>query len=253
MIIRPRAASAAIFAAVVAFVALIVPAMAEYPGGTGWDPTSHGNDFWLNYLCDLERTVAIDGRPNAVGSVLAQAAILLLASGMLPFWWVLPRRFPRSARLGRAARALGLAALPGIVAVALLPSDRFASCHPFTMLFAGLPGLAAAACAALGLAREERLDGAVAGLAWATVLTSSLDFVLYLRQLASTGPGPTALSILERASLLMVLAWMCAVAWRMRQPRVTVQRAAHPRAVGCTPGVDPAGMAWPSLQCHPNR
>ena len=46
--------------------------MAEYPGGTGWDARSNGNDFWLNYLCDLERTVAINGQPNAIGSVMAE-------------------------------------------------------------------------------------------------------------------------------------------------------------------------------------
>ena len=35
--------------AVAAFVALVIPAMRAYPGGTVWDPTTRGNHFWLNH------------------------------------------------------------------------------------------------------------------------------------------------------------------------------------------------------------
>jgi hypothetical protein len=210
------AASAAIVAAVVGFVALIVLAMAEYPGGTGWDATTRGSDFWLNYLCDLERSVALNGQPNAFGSALAQAAMLVLASGLLVFWWALPRLFPASPRLGCAVRALGLATLPGMLAVSLLPSDRFPAWHPIAMVLAGLPGLAAAALGVLGMAREPplRIATAVGG---AAVVTSMVDFVLYVRQFAGVGPGPTALAVLERAALILVLAWMCVIAWGARR------------------------------------
>jgi hypothetical protein len=190
--------------------------MAKYPGGTGWDPTTRGNDFWLNYLCDLERGVAINGQPNAVGSVLAQAAMFVLGAGMLPFWWALPRLFPSSPRLGRAVRALGSTTLPGLAAVALLPSDRFASLHPFTMMLAGLPGLAAAALAVVGLAGEGAAASLPTAVGGAALVTSFLDFVLYVRQLASEGPGPTALAVLERAGTILVLVWMCVTACRTR-------------------------------------
>jgi hypothetical protein len=209
-----RAGSTAIVAAVAGFVALIAPAMAEYPGGTSWDPTTRGNDFWLNYLCDLERGVALNGQPNAVGSALAQGAMVVLGAGMLPFWWVLPRLFPASPRLGRAVRAIGLTTLPGMAAVGLLPSDRFASLHPYTMLLTGLPGLAAAALAVVGLAREAAGVGLPAAVGGAALFTSLLDFVLYVRQLAGEGPGPTALAVLERAATILVLLWMCVTACR---------------------------------------
>jgi hypothetical protein len=140
----------------------------------------------------------------------------VLGAGMLPFWWVLPRLFPSSPRLGRAVRAMGLTTLPGMAAVALLPSDRFASLHPFTMMLAGLPGLAATALAVVGLAGEGATAYLPTAVGGAALVTSSLDFVLYVQQLASVGPGPTALAVLERAATILVLLWMCVTACRTR-------------------------------------
>ena len=231
------AASAGILAAVAAFVALILLAMAEYPGGTGWDPTSHGNDFWLNYLCDLERTVARNGQPNPLGSALARAAVLVLASGLVFVWWIVPRLSRGSPRLGRAARVLGAVTVPGMLAVGLFPADRFPTWHPIEMILAGLPGLAAAAIAVLGLALEKPAPRVAVVVGGAAVVTAGVDFALYVRQLVGDGPGPTAGAILERVALILVLAWMCAIAWRARGIGRDVQRvqaSAHTRAPWCT-------------------
>src|SRR5579862_6625121 len=108
-----RFAAAAIVAAVAGFVALVVPAMRAYPGGTVWDPTTRGNDFWLNYLSDLQRTVAINGEPNPTGARYAQGAMLLLAVGLGPVWWLLARLFPERVRLGRAVRGCGVVTVLG--------------------------------------------------------------------------------------------------------------------------------------------
>ena len=113
-------------------------------------------------------------------------------------------------------RAIGLATLPGTLAVALLPSDRFAAWHPYLMVLAGLPGLVAAALAVNGLAREGTRHCVPLVIGGAAMVTSSLDFGLYIRQLANTGPGPAALAILERTAVILVLAWMWATAWRAR-------------------------------------
>jgi len=77
---RARAAQAMLVAAG-AFVVLFVLAVLEYPGGTDWDPRARGHHFWLNYLCDLTRSVALDGEPNPVGSVLAQAGTVSCRCG----------------------------------------------------------------------------------------------------------------------------------------------------------------------------
>jgi hypothetical protein len=208
----PGAASSVLVATVASFIGLISAAMIAYPGGTAWDATTRGNSFWLNYLCDLERRVALDGRPNATGSLLAQAALLILALGLVLFWWRLPHMFPARVRLGRAVRALGSLALGGTAAVALLPSDRFPSIHPLALIVAGVPSLVAASLAVVGMPREERAARTVGA---AALLVSGADFALYVWEVGGHGPALRAEAALERVSLLLVLAWMCTVAHRL--------------------------------------
>ncbi len=208
-----RLVSGAIAASVAAFALLIGLAMRAYPGGTEWDPTARGHDFWLNYVCDLARGTALDGASNAAGSRLAQVALLVLGVGALLHWWSSPFLFRERSTLGAVVRTLGSFSVAGMFAVALLPADRFAAIHPFVMALSGGPGLAAAACAAVGLASKERLAFAV-GVAG--MIVSSLDLALYAGQLAGHDPGPVV-AILERVALLVELAWMCVVAWRLRR------------------------------------
>jgi hypothetical protein len=210
----------AMLGAVAGFVGLIVPAMGAYPGGTAWDRTAPGNDFWLNFLCDLERTVALNGEPNATGSRLTQAAMLVLTLGLVTLWWYLPRFFPTRARLGHAVRAFGSVAVVGALGVGLMPADRFGGVHGTAILLAGFPGLAAALLAVLGLVRERRAPRVLAALGAVAVLVSAVDFGLYVRQNFVPDPGPVALAILERVSIIVVLAWICAVALSARHRAV---------------------------------
>jgi hypothetical protein len=208
-----RLVSNAIAASVAAFSLLIGLAMHAYPGGTEWDRTTRGHHFWLNYVCDLARKTALDGASNEAGSRLAQAALLVLGVGALLHWWSSPCLFRHRSTLGTVVRALGSFSVAGMLAVALLPADRFSSLHPFVMALSGGPGLAAAACAAVGLASRERLAFAV-GVAG--MLVSALALALYARQIAGHDPGPVV-AILERVALLVELGWMCVVAWRLRR------------------------------------
>jgi len=203
-----------IFFAVALFVLLIALAMSAYPGGTAWDPTTHGHTFWFNYLCDLARATALNGEPNSLGAKLAQAALLALCAGAMAFWWLLPRLFAKRRALARAVRILGVVSFAGMFAVALLPSDRFSALHPFLLALAGGPGLAAAACAVVGLFARERIAGIFGASA---LVTSAIDFALYAHQLAENGPGPMAVVVMERIALIAILAWMCVVAWRLRE------------------------------------
>jgi hypothetical protein len=193
------------------FVMLIASAMWAYPGGTVWDPAAQGHDFWLNYLCDLERTVALDGRPNLLASVLARLAMGVLGLGSVAFWWLLSRAFERRAWLTRAVRRLGAAAAAGVVCVALFPSDRFATLHPFLLLVAGAAGIAASGLALAGLLGSRHGPSRV-WIAGACVTASSTgDLAMYLAQLRGDSPGSPAIAVLERVTLVLVLLWMAMV------------------------------------------
>lgn len=195
-------------------IPLLALAMRFYPGGTSWDATTHGHAFWRNYLCDLERATALNGTPNPIGSTLAQTAMLVLAAGLAAFFWIVPRLFPREKKLGVAVRVLGtLAALatPGVV---FLSGDRFGILHGISVVVAGVPGLAAAACAVIGLLRGEARPRRAAAVGLATLIVAGVDFALYVPQILVDGPGPVAVAVLERISLFLLLVWMALVARR---------------------------------------
>lgn len=208
-----RFGSTAIAASLGGFLVLIVLAMIAYPGGTAWDATTRGHDFWLNYLCDLERQTALNGESNVVGARLAQSAMFMLGVGAVPFWWSLPRLFDGGNSLACAVRLLGMVSFWGMMGVALLPSDRFGSLHPFLMALAGVPGLAAAGCSIAGLARRQKMAAAIGAVA---MVVAAVDLALYAKHLSGPDAGPMAIAILERLSLILVLVWMGVVAWRGR-------------------------------------
>src|SRR5260370_38051545 len=121
----------------------MVPATCLYPGGTWWDSTTRGYRFWENFLFDLEWRVALNGQPTQGASHLAQAAMLILTTAFIPFWLSVTRLFDRP-RLAILVRSFGLASVVGIIAVVLMPSDRFGVLHGIAVVVAGLPGLGAA-------------------------------------------------------------------------------------------------------------
>jgi hypothetical protein len=208
-----RIARSVVFASVVGFVALLLPAMRDYPGGTVWDRTTRGSDFWFNYLSDLQRSVALNGEPNVEGARLAQAAMLVLAAGLASTWWLAARLLRERPRLGRAVRASGVASVLGAIAAALLPSDRFAVGHELSVVAGGASGLIATGLAVVGFAarwRSERL--LLTALGSATLLVSGVDFLLYVEHLGRAGP-PLALGpLLERVANILLLLWMSAIA-----------------------------------------
>jgi hypothetical protein len=212
MVLRPlqRVAPAVVVATTSAFVVLIALAMSVYPGGTAWDPTTRGHDFWANYLCDLEREVALDGQSNCLGAALSRAAMATLAVGSAAFWVLLPRFVPAQQWLARAARALGLVSAAGIVAVAAFPSDRFPGLHPVLMLAAGGPGITAAALAVAGLLAQGAFP-VLAVLGGGAALVSGLDLALYVRQMCEVAPAPMAIALLERVALLIGIVWQMLV------------------------------------------
>ncbi|HEX4447257.1 MAG TPA: hypothetical protein VH044_10995 [Polyangiaceae bacterium] len=223
------------------FVAMEGAAMCLYPGGTWWNATTRGHRFWQNYLCDLEWRVALDGQPNALGSTLAQAAMVLLVAGLAPFWLALPRLFAphssatpapderpawsgRTPLVSRAVPALGLTSVVATTAAIFMPSDRFGALHGATVIVACVPGLAAAALAVLGLARGEPRPRVAAALGGAMLAFAFVDFVLYASHFLAHTEGSTLVPALEKVALILLLSWMVTVATRAGRAQAAAQR-----------------------------
>ncbi len=50
------------------FVACFGIAIALYPGGTWFNRRAEGHSFWMNFLCDLMQSRALNGEEATVGS-----------------------------------------------------------------------------------------------------------------------------------------------------------------------------------------
>lgn len=223
----------ALLGTVVVFVALFAGAAHAYAGGTHFDHTAIGHDFWRNNLCDVARTVAINGLPNACACWLARLAMIALALGLGVMFFALPRLFPARRRLGLVVRVLGVATVPCAIAVVLLPTDRFSHLHGLSIVLAGTLGLGTVVLALAGLFSDPRAPRHVVSLGVLALSAAAVDFALYVIEFASQGPAQVAVPVLERVSTILLLAWMLAVARAVQRLRVqgharrTVQGSAH--------------------------
>ncbi len=223
-----RIAAAGVLGTVLVSAALLVTATSRYPGGTAWDPTTRGADFWLNYVCDLERGSALDGEANPAAPI-AQASVGVLAFGFLLLFISLPALLPRQPRLGRAVLVLGLAGALGTTSVAALPNDRFAALHIFTVLAAALPSLAATALAVVAMARARTVRRTTTIFGAVMLLVSLVDLGTYVLVELARWKAPPAEAILERVALIFVLGWMILVAHALGHPARRPGLRAAPR------------------------
>jgi hypothetical protein len=232
---RLRAESVALVGAVIGFLLLFVAAARAYPGGTHFDHGAAGHDFWRNTLCDVARTVAIDGAPNARACMLARIAMTMLALGLGVLFVALPRLFPARARLGNAVRVLGLATVPFAIAVVSLPTDRYGRLHGVAIVLAGTLGLGAAILALKGLFSEARSPGIVVAAGVLAMSVAAVDFALYVAEFMTGGSAQVAVPVLERIATILLLGWMVLVARALHRLRSIVIAAGRESAARALP------------------
>ncbi len=186
-------------------------AAAQYPGGTWMDRSTEGHSFWGNFLCDIARDVALNGRPQP-GAHWGRAAEWALVLALGVFFWIAPAlvepgRGRRTLRLLGAVSALGLLLVPVTVGVP----------HALALLAGAGPGFTATVQVLRGL-RHRPVLAALGGLALGL---AALELALFLafHERFSTGPLPLAVPAMQRLALLAAVAWMgaCALVLLRRQ------------------------------------
>lgn len=109
-----------------------VAAMLRYPGGTFRDHSTRGYSLAHNFLSDLGMTVAHNGQPNGLGTVLFVVSLTTLVLAMGGCLAGLVRRYarvPESRTLARAAGVVALVVCASFIGVAATPEDRALSLH----------------------------------------------------------------------------------------------------------------------------
>jgi hypothetical protein len=188
-----------------------IVAAARYPGGTWMDRTTEGHSFWANFLCDIARDPALDGRPHpaAVWGRTAEWA-LVVALGL--FFWIAPALVEPSRRRW-TIRLLGAVATLGLLLVPVTSKVP----HAIALVAGAGPGFAATLLVLRGLRHRPVL----ARLGLLALGLSALELVLFLAFHERFGATrvPLAVPAVQRLALLAAVAWMggCAVAVLLRQ------------------------------------
>jgi hypothetical protein len=210
----------AIWIALGVFLVAMTAACLFYPGGSWTMPSARGFSLLRNFWCDLLRARAINGGDNVVGKQLASVAFAALGLGLWPFWWVAGTLLEQ--RRGRLVWRLGATSAAALLAMALLPSDRFPLAHGVVALVGGSLGMAAtAACIAVRSAGEARFSlRRCSGL---VALGSALAHAgLYVHVAYLSGSESSVHPAVQKIATASLLVWMLA--------SVATARADAPRA-----------------------
>jgi hypothetical protein len=133
---------------ILAFIALTTLAMFIYPGGTSADKTTSGYQFITNFFSDLGRTVAHNGAPNMVASLLFTVAMISAGSGLALFFVAFARFFTRPVWMrvvSVAGTLFGVVAGLCFIGVGFTPGNVFGAAHGTFVLTAFFMFLVAAA------------------------------------------------------------------------------------------------------------
>jgi hypothetical protein len=217
-----------LWAALGGFIVSMSTAAHFYPGGTWFDRSHDGHDFWYNFWCDLLRKSGLNGRPNLVAPKFATAGMLSLSTAAAMFWLLVPRLFPDRERFAVWIRALGLASSIGAGAIVLAPSDRLQFLHGVLVTVTGPAGIGAGLLSIIGCwaARDCPRSVPIAGTLVISVALANL--VQYARQFWFDAADSPLLPALQKAATLAFIVWMGLVT-------LVVTRRARRAAAGASP------------------
>jgi hypothetical protein len=159
----------------------------------------------------MTQSRAIDGSENLVGSVLARTGMLVLLAGLTAFWLAIGAVIP-ARRLSAMARFSGLLSVAGVLAVVVMPSDRFGRAHGMAVVVAAVPGMLASALALAGLLLGGKRTRTAAWLNAVWLVTALGDFAFYAVHFAARDQGTPLLPALQKVAIVALMSWMTAVA-----------------------------------------
>lgn len=197
------------------FAPLITGSMLAYPGGTWFDRSATGYSPWLNFWCDLLRSPALNGQENELGRTLALAGFVAMAVAVIGFFWTAPNEFPTDSRATGWCKALGTAGVVGMIAVALLPSDRFPLLHSVAVSVSGPLGLTAGGVVIAETWQNPKVSRLVPGLGALTFLLTLLTLSQYVRQWLLGAPPSPLLPACQKLATACLIGWISITAYRV--------------------------------------
>lgn len=202
-----------VIACICVFVALTTLAMFIYPGGTSADKTTTGYQFFTNFFSDLGRTVAHNGQPNALSSLLFTVAMIAAGGGLALFFVAFMRFFTRPAShrvLSVIGTIFGVIAGLCFMGVGLTPGNVNSPLHGSFVLWAFGAFLAATALYSVVILREAGYPNRYAWpfVIFAVLLAAYMYLITQRPQIGDLSPvfiQATGQKIIVYASLASIL------------------------------------------------
>ncbi|MBK6576205.1 MAG: hypothetical protein IPG17_08410 [Sandaracinaceae bacterium] len=210
-----KAARALTVGGVLGFLLLTGVSALRYPGGTQADRSREGYAFFGNYWCDLYRSQALNGEDHAVGAQLAQVGALAVVLAIFAGLWCASAWF-EGQRPRRATRALSGIACLGMLAIPLMPADRFGHLHFLVIGVSAVPALLALALASVAVVRgAARATPPAHGLRVLTRVVfvgALLHFAQYVAELVGGPAYGVGVPAIQKVVTLLILLWLVVVA-----------------------------------------
>ena len=195
-------------------------AIALYPGGTWFNRYAQGHSFWMNFLCDLMQTRALNGGDASVGSLLARMGTFAMLVALVSFYTQIARLESPVSLFGRIAHGAGWVACAFGCVVPLVPSNLFRNAHVISVICAFVPSLVATIAALIVCLRTPGISRWIRAMAILTLGAGGIDGLLYAYAYAQVygfvpfGRSPwinLSLPIFQRVATIGLLAWVIAV------------------------------------------
>ncbi len=184
-------------------------AMVQYPGGTWFDRTAESHQFWHNFLCDMLRADAINGKPNP-----ATTAAIIGLLGMLPAvgaqGFVLRGMLRETGRpvLGQVIAVFSSVSLIGILGVPLTPSDAYPVLHSLCVIGGAGLGLAAAVSGIVGQCFGRATLGNLYILGILMMVFALTNLFMYVNHSFFDSPLTPTIPIAQKLATIFAVLWL---------------------------------------------
>jgi hypothetical protein len=178
---------------VLVFIGLYILATLYYPGGSNFNSTSIGFDWFKNYWCDLTMRIAKNGELN-IARPIALTAMFVLCISLGIFWLYLPTMF-ENYKYHRSISYVGICSM-------MITFFLFTKLHDLVINVAGALGIIALTITFIGLYQNKLFRHFTYGL-------FCMIFMLFNYWIYETGELIIFQPIIQKINFIFFLSWIC--------------------------------------------
>ena len=204
----------AALAGLLQFALRLPSAMDAYAGGSRDDPTATGYSLTQNWLSDLGRHNAWNGKDNSEAAGRFNSSLACLGSGLLVFFLLSFRAAENTNLASMLTGICGASSAIGLLAIAATPFDLFHQLHILSLFLWIVPMLVVAGSFSY---QAVRAGGLIAWLVPAASLLLLVGMLAY-----AAGRSSSQVMTLQKLAVLASIVWLLIIVGRIALAAVYV-------------------------------